>query len=241
MCRLCILTLSYAPFSTYMTFSTPLDFAASSAADFTPLPAMKAVIDPPSFVPAVMAASDCDTILPSFCSRMANVDANRAKAEYWGTTAGCDCRSRVGAVRRAAWRATENMVGNVRRKPLEAADAQMREVRKSVTCSSRLKVNRTARRTRPRFGKTGYPALALACGAADRSREEQLLSGLLLRRSRASRTSDATPAHPSHPPQPHIHLPTTPLQAIHGTKSRPRPAWSSCAPRSYLAAPHHAF
>lgn len=84
-----------------MTFSTPFDLAASSAADLTPLPAMKAVIEPPSFVPAVMAANDCDTIFPSFCSRMANVDANRAKAEYWGTTVGCDCRSCVRAVRRA--------------------------------------------------------------------------------------------------------------------------------------------
>jgi hypothetical protein len=112
-----ILTLSYAPFSTYMTFSTPLDFAASSAADFTPLPAMNAVIEPPSFVPAVMAANDCDTIFPSFCSRMANVDANRTKAEYRGTVVGCDCRSRVRAVRRAEWRATENMVGEVKVRP----------------------------------------------------------------------------------------------------------------------------
>jgi hypothetical protein len=77
----------------------------------TPLPAMKAVIEPPTLVPAVMAANDCDTIFPSFCSRMAKEEAKRTKAEYCGTAVGCDCRSRVRAVRRAELRATENMVG----------------------------------------------------------------------------------------------------------------------------------
>ena len=108
-----------------MTFSTPLDFAASSAADFTPLPAIKAVIEPPSFVPAVIAANDCDTIFPSFCSRMANVDASRTKAEHWGTAVGCDCRSRVRAVRKTEWRAIEYMVGGIEDGNLEATDAQI--------------------------------------------------------------------------------------------------------------------
>jgi hypothetical protein len=56
--RVKFLTLSYAPFSTYMTFSMPFALPISSATDFIPLPAMNAVIEPPSFVPAVTAANE---------------------------------------------------------------------------------------------------------------------------------------------------------------------------------------
>ena len=131
-----------------MTFSTPLDFAASSAADLTSLPAMKAVTEPPNFVPAVMAANDCDTIFPSFCSRMANVDANRAKAEaeYWGTAMGCDCHSRVRAVRRAEWRATENMVGEVRRQSSKPSTSKS-EIREKMGRAAISESQSTTRRT----------------------------------------------------------------------------------------------
>jgi hypothetical protein len=85
----------------------PLAFPISSATDFTPLPAMKAVIEPPSFVPAVTAANEAGWNLPSFCSRTANVEANRANAEYCGTVVGCDRRS---AARNTELRAAGSML-----------------------------------------------------------------------------------------------------------------------------------
>lgn len=84
-----------------------------------------------------MAASDCDTILPSFCSRMANVDASRAKAEYWGTAVGCACLSRVRAVRRAEWRATENMVGDCGATPREEKNRRDWEIEEMAWLNSR--------------------------------------------------------------------------------------------------------
>lgn len=93
-----------------MTFSMPLALPISSATDFTPLPAMKAVIEPPIFVPAVTAANEAGWNLPSFCSRTANVEANRAKAEDCATAMGCDRRSCDRAVRRTELRAAGSMV-----------------------------------------------------------------------------------------------------------------------------------
>jgi hypothetical protein len=90
-----------------MTLSMPFAFPISSATDFTPLPAMKAVIEPPSFVPAVTAASEAGWNLPSFCSRTANVEAKRANAEYCGAAVGCARRS---AVRNIELRAAGSMV-----------------------------------------------------------------------------------------------------------------------------------
>jgi hypothetical protein len=71
---------------------------------------MKAVIEPPSFVPAVTAAKEAGWNFPSFCSRTANVDANRANAEYCGTAMGCDCRSCERAERSAELRAAGSMM-----------------------------------------------------------------------------------------------------------------------------------
>lgn len=110
--QLIVPTLSYAPFSTYIIFSMPLTLAASSATDFTPLPATKAVIEPPSFCPAATAANDDILSFPSLCSSTANVDSNRAIAEYLGTAVGCEHRSCVRAWRRTDWRATGNMMRN---------------------------------------------------------------------------------------------------------------------------------
>jgi hypothetical protein len=93
-----------------MTFSMPFAFPISSATDFTPLPAMNAVIEPPIFDPAVTAAKDAGWNFPSFCSRTANVEAKRAKAEYCGTAVGGDRRSCVWANRRTELRAAGNMM-----------------------------------------------------------------------------------------------------------------------------------
>ena len=85
----------------------PFALPASSATDLPPLPATNAVMEPPSFVPAVMAASDATLSLPSFASRMASVEANRAHAA-------CDCvwRSCARADRSTEVRAAANMVGS---------------------------------------------------------------------------------------------------------------------------------
>jgi hypothetical protein len=93
-----------------MTFSMPFAFPISSATDFTPLPATKAVIEPPIFVPAVTAANEAGWNFPSFCSRTANVEAKRAKAEYAGTAMGWDCRSCDRADRRTELRAAGSMM-----------------------------------------------------------------------------------------------------------------------------------
>lgn len=102
-------TLSYAEFSTYIIFSMPLTFAAFSATDFTPLPATKAVIEPPSFVPAVTAARDEIFSFPSLCSRTASVESNRDRAEYWRAVADWG-RSPGRTCRRTDLRATENIL-----------------------------------------------------------------------------------------------------------------------------------
>ena len=88
----------------------PFAFPISSATDFTPLPATNAVIEPPSFVPAVTAANEAGWNLPSFCSRTASVEANRANAEYCGTAVGLDLRSCVRAARRTEVLATGSMM-----------------------------------------------------------------------------------------------------------------------------------
>ena len=78
----------------------PFTFAASSATAFTPLPAMKAVIEPPSFVPAVIDANDATLSFPSRCSSTASVESSRESAEYWGNIVGWESRSCVRACRR---------------------------------------------------------------------------------------------------------------------------------------------
>ena len=51
--------------------SSPLTLEASSATDFTRLPATIPVIDPPSFWAAVTALSEAFCSFPSLCSRIA--------------------------------------------------------------------------------------------------------------------------------------------------------------------------
>lgn len=152
-----LLTLSYAALSTYIIFSMPFAFAASSATDLTPLPATKAVIEPPSFVPAVMADNDDGLSFPSFCSRMARVDANRAKV---------DRRSCVRAAWRSELRAAGNMAkgtGRKRRRSdcrlwlCEGASLQQNSLEK-------VESNGLENAEDDDLGLTvGYPALALPC------------------------------------------------------------------------------
>lgn len=54
----------------------PLILAASSATAFAPLPAMKAVIEPPKLCAAVTLLSDAFCKLPSLCSSTASELSN---------------------------------------------------------------------------------------------------------------------------------------------------------------------
>lgn len=83
--------MSYAELSTAMIFSIPATLAASSATDFMLLPAINAVIDPPSFCAAVTAPSDPWLSLPSLCSRTASDDNSLASAEREATGVGPAC------------------------------------------------------------------------------------------------------------------------------------------------------
>jgi hypothetical protein len=104
------ITLSYAAFSTYIIFSNPLTFAASSAIALIPLPAMKPVTEPPNFCAAVTADRDEILSFPSLCSSTANDDNNLARAERWGTVVEWDGLRQVLACRIAVDRAIEYMV-----------------------------------------------------------------------------------------------------------------------------------
>lgn len=104
------ITLSYAPFSTYIIFSNPFTLAASSATALILLPAMKPVTEPPNFCAAVTADSDEVFSFPSLCSNTANDDNNLARAERWGTVVACDGLRNVLACRKAVDRAIEFML-----------------------------------------------------------------------------------------------------------------------------------
>lgn len=82
------LALSYAPLSTASIFSIPATLAASSATPLILLPATNPVTDPPSFWAAVTAPSEPWLSLPSFCSKTASEDSNRAKADRDATGVG---------------------------------------------------------------------------------------------------------------------------------------------------------
>jgi hypothetical protein len=73
--------LSYAALSTAIILSTPAILAACSAMLFILLPATNPVIEPPSFCAAVTELDEPWINLPSRCSRTANDESNRARAE----------------------------------------------------------------------------------------------------------------------------------------------------------------
>lgn len=62
---------------------------------------------PPSFLPAVMAPREPELSLPSLCSRMASVEARRARAADWRGERRADDERRP---RRAVLRARLSMV-----------------------------------------------------------------------------------------------------------------------------------
>jgi hypothetical protein len=188
----------------------PFAFPISSATDLTPLPATNAVIVPPSFVPAVTAANDAGWNFPSFCSRTASVEANRAKAKYCGTPVACDRRSCDRAFRKTEARAVGSMVAGIGER---AAD---RKRRSWVSSEREYSVNiypRTAERDDLRTS---------ACpewlsGASPCSLVGHVIGSPTLRLLRLAFVSIAKlrrDTDPSHHPHPHTLLLSPPLKLL---------------------------
>jgi hypothetical protein len=183
-----------------MTFSMPLALPISSATDFTPLPAMKAVTEPPILVPAVTAASDAGWNFPSFCSSIANVEANRAKAEWCGTAMGRDCRRCDRAMQTADVRAVENMADELGNTEQMTEDDRVSVESYCAMPGLTIAESDDLGTTVIRLALRGSGASA-AVTCADRRLE---LQGW--RQSIANHGRDDRPSHP--PPSPHLALPT---------------------------------